>query len=59
MVPVSVRRPGEKGVYNNRVSAVFARLPVGVGDRARDIDTLTAGIETGLAALLESPRAEP
>ncbi len=32
MVPVSVRRPGEKGVYNNRVSAVFANLPVGVPD---------------------------
>jgi hypothetical protein len=32
MVPVSVRRPGEHGVYNNRVSAVFARLPVGVQD---------------------------
>jgi diacylglycerol O-acyltransferase / wax synthase len=32
MVPVSVRLPGERGVYNNRVSAVFARLPVGVDD---------------------------
>ena len=32
MVPVSVRRPGEKGVYNNRVSAVFVGLPVGVAD---------------------------
>jgi WS/DGAT/MGAT family acyltransferase len=32
MVPVSVRRPGERGVYNNRVSAVFAGLPVGVDD---------------------------
>ena len=32
MVPVSVRRPGERGVYNNRVSAVFARLPVGIDD---------------------------
>jgi WS/DGAT/MGAT family acyltransferase len=32
MVPVSVRRPGEHGVYNNRVSAVFARLPVGLED---------------------------
>jgi diacylglycerol O-acyltransferase / wax synthase len=32
MVPVSVRKPGEQGVYNNRVSAVFARLPVGVTD---------------------------
>jgi diacylglycerol O-acyltransferase len=34
MVPVSVRRPGESGVYNNRVSAVFARLPVGIDDPA-------------------------
>ena len=32
LVPVSVRRPGEKGVYNNRVSAMFADLPVGIGD---------------------------
>jgi WS/DGAT/MGAT family acyltransferase len=32
MVPVSVRKPGESGVYNNRVSAVFARLPVGIED---------------------------
>jgi diacylglycerol O-acyltransferase / wax synthase len=32
MVPVSVRRPGERGIYNNRVSAVFAQLPVGLDD---------------------------
>jgi WS/DGAT/MGAT family acyltransferase len=32
LVPVSVRRPGERGVYNNRVSAMFAELPVGVAD---------------------------
>ncbi len=32
MVPVSVRRRGERGVYNNRVSAVFASLPVGLDD---------------------------
>jgi hypothetical protein len=32
MGPVSVRRRGERGVYNNRVSAVFARLPVGLDD---------------------------
>lgn len=32
MVPVSVRRKGERGVYNNRVSAVFAGLPVGLTD---------------------------
>ena len=35
MVPVSVRRRGEKGVYNNRVSAVFAGLPVGLADPSR------------------------
>jgi WS/DGAT/MGAT family acyltransferase len=34
MVPVSVRRKGERGVYNNRVSAVFASLPVGLDDPA-------------------------
>jgi WS/DGAT/MGAT family acyltransferase len=34
MVPVSVRLPGERGVYNNRVSAVFVRLPVGIEDPA-------------------------
>jgi WS/DGAT/MGAT family acyltransferase len=32
LVPVSVRRPGERGVYNNRVSAMFAELPVGIAD---------------------------
>jgi diacylglycerol O-acyltransferase len=28
LVPVSVRRPGERGVYNNRVSAMLPTLPV-------------------------------
>ncbi|MBV9311338.1 MAG: wax ester/triacylglycerol synthase family O-acyltransferase [Solirubrobacterales bacterium] len=32
LVPVSVRAPGEQGVYNNRVSAMFAQLPVGTVD---------------------------
>ncbi len=32
LVPVSVRRPDERGAYNNRVSAMFAELPVGVAD---------------------------
>jgi WS/DGAT/MGAT family acyltransferase len=32
LVPVSVRRPGEQGAYNNRVSAMFAELPVGIVD---------------------------
>ncbi|MFL5823285.1 MAG: WS/DGAT/MGAT family O-acyltransferase [Solirubrobacteraceae bacterium] len=35
LIPVSVRRPGERGVYNNRVSAMFAELPVGIADPAK------------------------
>jgi diacylglycerol O-acyltransferase len=34
LVPVSVRSPEEMGVYNNRVSAIFADLPVGIEDPA-------------------------
>jgi diacylglycerol O-acyltransferase len=40
MVPVSVRRKGERGIYNNRVSAVFASLPVGLDDPARRLQTI-------------------
>ncbi|MHB8681356.1 MAG: WS/DGAT/MGAT family O-acyltransferase [Acidimicrobiales bacterium] len=32
LVPVSIRATNERGTYNNRVSAVFADLPVGVDD---------------------------
>jgi WS/DGAT/MGAT family acyltransferase len=32
LVPVSVRSTEEKGEYNNRVSALFADLPVGIAD---------------------------
>ena len=32
LVPVSVRSAQERETYNNRVSAIFAELPVGVGD---------------------------
>jgi len=34
MVPVSVRKPGERGTLNNQVSAVFVDLPVGEADPA-------------------------
>jgi diacylglycerol O-acyltransferase / wax synthase len=34
LVPVSVRRADERGTYNNRVSAMFAELPVGVTEPA-------------------------
>jgi WS/DGAT/MGAT family acyltransferase len=40
LVPVSVRRPGERGVYNNRVSAMFAELPVGIADPAARLGML-------------------
>jgi WS/DGAT/MGAT family acyltransferase len=32
MVPVSVRTPAERGTYNNKVSAMFADLPVALAD---------------------------
>jgi diacylglycerol O-acyltransferase / wax synthase len=40
LVPVSVRRPGERGTYNNRVSAMFAQLPVGIDDPLRRLDSV-------------------
>ena len=43
--PVSVRRPGERGVYNNRVSAVFARLPVGIDDPAERLAAIRAQMD--------------
>ena len=45
LIPVSVRRPGERGVYNNRVSAMFAELPVGIADPARRLSTIRAQMD--------------
>jgi diacylglycerol O-acyltransferase len=45
MVPVSVRRKGERGVYNNRVSAVFAGLPVGLADPVRRLHAIRAEMD--------------
>jgi len=45
MVPVSVRSKGERGVYNNRVSAVFAGLPVGMLDPANVLDAIRAEMD--------------
>jgi diacylglycerol O-acyltransferase / wax synthase len=45
MVPVSVRRRGEKGVYNNRVSAVFAGLPVGLVDPGARLESIRAEMD--------------
>jgi diacylglycerol O-acyltransferase / wax synthase len=45
LVPVSVRRPGERGVYNNRVSAMFADLPVGIADPAARLEAVRAQMD--------------
>jgi WS/DGAT/MGAT family acyltransferase len=45
MVPVSVRARGEHGVYNNRVSAVFASLPVGVEDPVLRLQRIRAEMD--------------
>jgi diacylglycerol O-acyltransferase / wax synthase len=45
LVPVSVRTPGERGVYNNRVSAMFADLPVGLGDPVARLGVVRAQMD--------------
>ncbi len=45
LVPVSVRRPGERGDYNNRVSAMFAELPIGISDPAARLDAVRAQMD--------------
>jgi diacylglycerol O-acyltransferase len=45
LVPVSVRRPGERGTYNNRVSAMFAELPVGVADPAARLESVRSQMD--------------
>jgi diacylglycerol O-acyltransferase / wax synthase len=40
MVPVSVRMPAEHGTYNNKVSAMFADLPVCVADPVERLATV-------------------
>jgi diacylglycerol O-acyltransferase / wax synthase len=53
LVPVSVRPPGERGTYNNRVSAMFAELPVGIDDPVARLES----IRTQMAGLKESKQA--
>ncbi len=45
LVPVSVRRPGEQGVYNNRVSAMIAELPIGVIDPVARLEAVRAQMD--------------
>jgi diacylglycerol O-acyltransferase len=45
MVPVSVRAPSERGTYNNKVSAVFADLPMGIADPHERLAAVHAQME--------------
>lgn len=40
LVPVSVRGPEEYGILDNRVSAMFAELPVGIEDPKERLDSI-------------------
>jgi diacylglycerol O-acyltransferase / wax synthase len=53
LVPVSVRRPGERGTYNNRVSAMFADLPIDISDPVTRLESVTAQ----MAGLKDSKQA--
>jgi diacylglycerol O-acyltransferase len=45
MVPVSVRKPTERGTYNNKVSAMFADLPVAIADPVERLAAVHAQME--------------
>jgi WS/DGAT/MGAT family acyltransferase len=45
LVPVSVRAPGEESIYDNRVSAVLADLPVHIADPAERLAAVQAELE--------------
>jgi WS/DGAT/MGAT family acyltransferase len=46
LVPVSVRRPGERGVYNNQVSGIAAQLPVGIDDPRARLEAVRQQMDT-------------
>lgn len=45
LVPVSVRKSSQKGSYDNRVSAMFAELPVGIADPVQRLHAVTAQLK--------------
>src|ERR1700739_4238997 len=53
LVPVSVRQPGERGVYNNQVSAMVPTLPAGTEDPVERLQS----IRTQMDRLKESGQA--
>ena len=46
LVPVSVRAPGQENIYDNRVSAVLADLPVHIADPEERLAAVRAGLES-------------
>jgi WS/DGAT/MGAT family acyltransferase len=57
LVPVSVRSPGEESIYENRVSALVANLPVEIADPVERLAAVTAQMTT-LKASNESEAGE-
>jgi len=45
LVPVSVRRPDERGSYNNRVAGLLAELPVGIEDPEERLASIRAQMD--------------
>src|SRR5207247_2453928 len=45
LVPVSVRRESERGVYNNRVSGLFPGLPVGIADPVERLQAIREDLD--------------
>jgi WS/DGAT/MGAT family acyltransferase len=45
LVPVSVRTSDERGTFNNRVSAMFAELPMGTEDPVERLSSIRAQME--------------
>lgn len=57
LVPVSVRGPGEESIYENRVSAILAYLPVHVADPVERLAAVQAQLST-LTASKEATAGE-
>jgi diacylglycerol O-acyltransferase len=57
MVPVSLRSPGEENIYENRVSAVLAYLPVHIADPVERLTAVQAEL-TNLKASKEAVLGE-
>ncbi len=45
LVPVSVRAPAQRGQYDNRVSAMFAELPIGIEDPVERLGAIRVQME--------------